>query len=70
MRQITVRELMDRLEKLHPDDPISILTECKACYKINDEELVRFYRIDRYEKKKVLKSGYKCRGCGYLNAED
>lgn len=70
MRKITAYELILKLENLPPNTELEVLTRCKACYWIGDENLVRFYRVDLYEKRKKLKKGYQCEACGYLNAEE
>ncbi len=69
MRKITIKELMEKLNKLPLSTKIEVLTECKACFKFTEETMVRFYRVDLEKRRKTLRNGYKCDKCGYLNEE-
>ena len=69
MKKITVKDLIVELSEIDPNTKATVLVECKACFGVNINNRVRFYRLDTKERKKVLCSGYKCTVCGYLNDE-
>lgn len=66
----TVQDLIQELKELDPRAKVSVFVECKACYGVNVNNRITFYRIDKYENKKIICKGYKCRVCGYLNKEE
>lgn len=70
--KLLVKDLIRKLTDLHNTDPeieVNVLRECKACFKLTDENEVIFYRLDHKDRKKRKHKGYTCDKCGYINSK-